>query len=54
MKKYLKKNISYVFMILGITLLSLSIMFAEWFSWQVPIACGMIIGSLVIESATDN
>jgi|13_taG_2_1085334.scaffolds.fasta_scaffold00107_59 putative copper export protein len=54
MKERIKRNFWYVLMVSGIGLLASSLMQGETFAWQIPSACGLIILSLIMESATNE
>ena len=50
MIKWIKKESWLVCMLLGISLLTWSMVNGEIFTWQIPIACLFVIGGVMLES----
>jgi len=51
MWKWIKNESWLVCMLIGISLLTWSMVVGESFSWQIPIACMFIIGGVALENA---
>jgi len=54
MNKKIKENSWIVFMLIGIALLTWAIADGESFAWHIPIACGLLITGILIETGKDK
>jgi len=54
MNKKIKENRWLGLTLLGIALLTWAIASGESFAWHIPLACGLLIGGILIDSSKDK